>query len=455
MNLISTLLAGLIAFVGPPELVPTPASPVQVAAQIGDERPVRSRVLPSGLRVIVAQDDTLPVAAVVLALDVGMLDDPEDKTGLVHTLAYHLQQGNRELSPGQAVGEAHDAGGLSEMSIGHASIRFSSIVPVAQLDRMLWVESHRLRLPTVNNTLWLKSISNARNDQRPRLLIEQAAVAAAWADPRLAENRRKAGKQLGDLEEQQLIAALDSLTIYPRATLAVVGPESPEKLLERVEKAFVDVPEAARQPETHPAAVPPAPAQGTPPRPVELKRSRGDTFVWPVEPTLRSRVVAQSLCGTLNRQRPSKGESRKTKLRCVFQDDTRFPTLSVRIAGTQDPAADAVAARIKRVADGSDDVELTKQVEKASDQVRADLRRPLELAKRLAVVPADSPANETLTAMLGAQGLTLQDVHEEIAAQFGLESAAALVPAPKKASKGDDGDEQDDASAKPSTRGSG
>lgn len=457
MNPLSTLLAGLLAFVGPPATESAPSAPTTAAAEpIGDRRPVRSKVLPCGLRVIVAQDDSLPVAALVLALDVGMLDDPEGQDGLVHALAYHLHQGNRELSPGQAVGEAHDAGGLSEMAIGHGSIRFSTLVPVAQLDRMLWVESHRLRLPTVNPTLWLKSLSNARNDQRPRLLIELAAVAAAWADPRLAQNRRKASKKLGDLSEQELIAALDSLTIYPRATLAVVGPETPDKLLARVEKAFEKLPEAKRADELHPAA---APATGTPnaqPRTAEVKRARGDSFVWPVEPSLRARVVSQGLCGTLNRQKRSKTEAARAKVRCTFQDDARFPTLSIKIAGYEGEAAAAVAARIERVVDGTDDVELTKQLDVASDLSRSSLRRPFDLAKQLAVLPASASTNASLQDMLGAQALSVDQAKQEIRARFGMESATALVaPTAADEAAADEAseDEAPNGEKAPSTRG--
>jgi hypothetical protein len=65
-----------------------PDAPIEGAAAI-------DAVLPCGVRVIVAEDDTLPVAAVVLAVETGPEDDPSDRPGLVHALAFHLLQGNR------------------------------------------------------------------------------------------------------------------------------------------------------------------------------------------------------------------------------------------------------------------------------------------------------------------------------------------------------------------------
>ncbi|MGB1274503.1 MAG: hypothetical protein ACPG77_02045, partial [Nannocystaceae bacterium] len=93
-------------------------------------------ILPCGLRVLVARDLSLPVAAVVLAIETGSEDDPEPRSGLAHALAYHLMQGNRELAPGEALATAHDGGGMVALSTGSSQIRFESVVPLSRLDAM-------------------------------------------------------------------------------------------------------------------------------------------------------------------------------------------------------------------------------------------------------------------------------------------------------------------------------
>jgi zinc protease len=50
--------------------------------------PLWERTLPSGMRVLVEQDDTASVAGIVLVVDVGSADDPTDKPGLAHTLEH-------------------------------------------------------------------------------------------------------------------------------------------------------------------------------------------------------------------------------------------------------------------------------------------------------------------------------------------------------------------------------
>jgi zinc protease len=50
--------------------------------------PLWERTLPSGIRVVIEQDDTSRVAGVVLLVDSGSVDDPIDKPGLAHTLEH-------------------------------------------------------------------------------------------------------------------------------------------------------------------------------------------------------------------------------------------------------------------------------------------------------------------------------------------------------------------------------
>ncbi|WP_146659498.1 insulinase family protein, partial [Enhygromyxa salina] len=188
-------------------------------------------VLPCGLRVITAKDASLPVAAVVLALELGTRDDPENLPGLIHALAYHLQQGNRELAPGEAIATAHDVGGLAAMAVGVAQVRYESLVPISQLDQQLRVEALRLRAPNTGRELWLKSLSYARSDDRVKPLVPPEAGAVAWQDPGMAHDGRQVVQALGDMLDQGVGAQLSRFYDYRLATLVVVGPDEPQALL--------------------------------------------------------------------------------------------------------------------------------------------------------------------------------------------------------------------------------
>jgi len=356
-------------------------------------------VLPCGLRLIAARDASLPVAAVVLAIEIGTRDDPKNLPGLVHALAYHLQQGNRELAPGEAISTAHDVGGLAAMAVGWAQVRFESLVPLSQLDAQLRVESLRLRAPTIRRELWLKSLSYATNDDAIKHLLPPEAAAEAWQDPGMAHDGRRVGKPLAEIVDQALGAQLSQLYDYRRATLVVVGPDDPSALLARVEPLFDDLPPRPRL--AIPAAETPT-AAGTSPRTIQIPRQSGDSLLWAVPGNPRSRAWAQVLCGTLNRQQRVDSEAPKARVRCTTSDDARRPLLVLRAVGF-DPATGPeplIAGRLARIAAIAEtpeaEPELAALIEaqrlRIETEMEYSLRTPMALATHLASAaePADS-----------------------------------------------------------------
>jgi hypothetical protein len=343
-------------------------------------------ILPCGVRVIAAKDASLPVAAVVLSIEVGTRDDPDKLPGLVHALAYHLQQGNRELAPGEAIATAHDVGGIVGMAVGAAQVRFESLVPISGLDAQLRIEALRLRAPNTGRELWLKSLSYARNDDAVKLVVPREAAAVAWDDPGLEHDGRVVAQALADMLDQSVGAQLARLFDYRGATLVVVGPDDPQALLARVEPLFADLPPRSRK---QPVAVtPPKPVGG--PRVLALPRQNGDSMLWAVPGNPQARAWAQVLCGTLNRQKRGANEAPKARVRCTYADDARRPLLLVRAIG-YDPALGPepmIAERLARVADANAEPELAALIEEQRAHIEQDLayamRAPLELAGYLA-----------------------------------------------------------------------
>jgi hypothetical protein len=385
-----------------PSVEPSPA-PAEPASEEQAPEQILDVALPCGLRVIAAKDASLPVAAVVLSVEVGTRDDPEKQPGLVHALAYHLQQGNRELAPGEAIATAHDAGGIAGMAVGPAQVRFESLVPVSQLDAQLRIEALRLRAPNTGRELWLKSLSYARNDDAVKLVVPREAAAAAWDDPGLDHDGRVVGQALADMLDQAVGAQLARLFDYRNATLVVVGPDDPQALLARVEPLFADLPPRPRK--AIPSATPPKPPAGGP-RVLGLARQAGDSMIWAVPGTPHARAWAQVLCGTLNRQKRTANEPPKSRVRCTYSDDPRRPLLVLRALG-HDPAVGPeplIAERLARVANANAEPELAALIEDQRARIEEDLgfglRAPLDLARYLA------SATEPTTA---AGGLPLRD----------------------------------------------
>jgi hypothetical protein len=416
-----------------PTLTPlTPLNPTATATAVGGT--VVDAVLPCGLRVLTARDLSLPVAAVVLALEVGSEDDPAELPGLVHALAYQLEQGNRELRPAEAIATAQDAGGTYALATGFAQIRFESLIPASRLDPLLWVESQRLRNPTTAPQRWSQALSWAASDERGGSRLRPEALAFVHGAPGLGHDGRVAGKPLGALPEAALVAQLAAKFNYALATLVVVGPEAPERLLARVSPLFADLPAAPRRAPTRgvgPRAVaasagplspgtggaapsdmspkPGAPAPGAlspgtgtpapqgmssgPAATAPLARQRGQTFVWPVPPSAAAGVWATALCRAINRQKKAAEpeEPRRARLTCDYEADVRRGVLILRPGNAEDPQA-FVRARLTRLGPGGADAALLQaQAAIVAQALRLAVRTPAGLARQLAMSAVEVP----------------------------------------------------------------
>ncbi|MCB9750106.1 MAG: insulinase family protein [Myxococcales bacterium] len=361
-------------------------------------------VLPCGLRVLVARDASLPVAAVILALEVGSEDDPPELQGLHHALAYQLLLGSRELRPGELLATVNDAGGITRLATGAAQIRFESLLPVARLDQLLWAESHRMQTVTVTDSTWRRALSWAGDDTRVATTAPREAIAAAHGDVKgLEHDGRRVSPALRKLTPQQVRARLKQSFRYDGATLIVVAPSEPEETLKRVKKAFRELPAQARRVPSRSRATTDAPAPApTPsvdpseasevaaprPRVVAVGRRTTPAFVWPIAGTPRDELAATVLCKVLNSQRRAGDEPRRAKIRCHHELDVRRAALVVWSTGVEDPYA-LVRARVERIAAGRERGAIDRIRGELRANLRHELRTPIELARRLAFAPID------------------------------------------------------------------
>lgn len=384
-----------------PAAAPAEAAPAEPAAAAKVGEVVVDTVLPCGLRVLTVRDMTLPVAAVTLVVETGSEDDPAELPGLVHALAYQVEQGNRELRPGEAIATAQDAGGVYRMASGLAQVRYESVIPMSRLDAVLYVESQRLRFPTANAQRWQQTLGWAASDDRTSSRLRAEALAYVHGSAGLGHDGREAGKGLAAVGEGALAAQLAGKFSYARAVLVVVAPESAEVMQARISPLFADLPQTGHIAPTRvvgprPAGVAvPAPAmvsaEGVAVAPgspvVPLSRQRGFTFVWPVPATAAGGAWAAAVCRAINRQKkgPEPDEPRKARLSCDYEPDPRRGVLLLRPSGVDDPWA-LVRARLARFTPGGVDAGLLQaQAAIVAQGIRLVARTPQGLARLLAM----------------------------------------------------------------------
>jgi zinc protease len=109
--------------------------------------PVREYTYPSGLRVVVEEDDTTPIAGAVLVVEAGSVDDPPGKSGLAHVVEHLLF---RAPSPaGPSLWKTVPRLGASSFNAmtGLEQTTYYAFVPRAALDELVAVLSERMANP--------------------------------------------------------------------------------------------------------------------------------------------------------------------------------------------------------------------------------------------------------------------------------------------------------------------
>ena len=98
--------------------------------------------LDNGLRLVVHQDKTTPLAAINVLYDVGAKDEDENKTGFAH-LFEHLMFGGSKHIPSYDT-PLQNAGGDNNAWISNDLTNYYLTLPASNLETGLWLESDRM-----------------------------------------------------------------------------------------------------------------------------------------------------------------------------------------------------------------------------------------------------------------------------------------------------------------------
>jgi zinc protease len=102
----------------------------------------QKHTLSNGLRVLLHEDPTTPLAVVNVLYDVGSRDETADKTGFAHLFEHLMFGGSVNVPHYDKV--VHHAGGECNAFTSPDITNYYAIVPAANIETALWLESDRM-----------------------------------------------------------------------------------------------------------------------------------------------------------------------------------------------------------------------------------------------------------------------------------------------------------------------
>jgi zinc protease len=106
--------------------------------------PTHVRRLDNGLTVIVREDHSVPVAAVVTHVRAGYFDEPDHVVGISHVLEHMYFKGTERRGPGEIARETKEAGGYLNAGTIYDRTSYYTVLPSASLEQALDIQADAL-----------------------------------------------------------------------------------------------------------------------------------------------------------------------------------------------------------------------------------------------------------------------------------------------------------------------
>ena len=218
--------------------------------------PLRYETLDNGLRVVLAEDHTVPTATVAVYYGVGYRNEPRGRTGFAHLFEHLFFTGSEHLPEPIFYYFISGMGGIANGTTRLDFTSYFGVVPANALDAYLWAEADRMATPTINRQGFQRERDVVRNEIFVNV-ENQPYGDWEWIDLPMAanENWHNAHNFYGDLSDLDAATVEDARAFFeqyytPRnAVLVVAGSFDTDDTLTMIDRFFGDIPAGPNLPE--------------------------------------------------------------------------------------------------------------------------------------------------------------------------------------------------------------
>lgn len=216
---------------------------------------IESRVLPNGLRVVIAPDAAAPVVTVGVYYKIGFRLEPQGRSGFAHLFEHMMFQGSANAPKMQHIKLINSSGGVLNGSTHYDVTNYFEAVPSNALERVLWLEADRMRALQVDD----ENLKNQRDVVKEEVrvnVLNQPYGGFPWLDlpPVAFRNWANAHNFYGDFADLDAASLVDVQTFFKtyyapnNAVLLMLGDVKPEEGFALAERYYASIPAGAPPP---------------------------------------------------------------------------------------------------------------------------------------------------------------------------------------------------------------
>ena len=228
----------------------------QTTKQVKIKKPLipvsRDVTLDNGLRLVISEDRSVPVASVVLIYDVGSRDEVKGKSGFAHLFEHMMFEGSENVAKGEYFKYIQAAGGLLNASTHSDFTDYFEKLPSNKIEMAFWLESDRMKSLKVNEKNFKNQLDTVKEEKRLRIDNQPYMPAALEAEELIFDNWANAHPTIGYFEDLESSSVKDVQKFFDtyycpnNCVIAVVGDVDSDKIEKQVRKYFGPI---ARRPD--------------------------------------------------------------------------------------------------------------------------------------------------------------------------------------------------------------
>jgi predicted Zn-dependent peptidase len=210
--------------------------------------PLQQFTLANGLRVILCEDNAVPVVSVALYYDVGSRNEKFGRTGFAHLFEHMMFQGSENVPKAAHFQHIFNAGGTMNGTTSTERTNYYETLPASHLPLALWLESDRMRSLKVTQ----ENLDNQRNavQEEKRLRYDNQPYVNAFLriNELIFKNPANAHSTIGSMEDLDAATIEDVQEFFRiyyapnNAVLTIVGDFESAEATAQVRKYFEGIP---------------------------------------------------------------------------------------------------------------------------------------------------------------------------------------------------------------------
>ena len=220
--------------------------------------------LSNGLRVILSEDHSTPIAHVAVWYHVGSKNERPGRTGFAHLFEHMMFKGSQNVQPDSHTSYIASIGGRSNAYTTEDETVFWQTFPAQYLPQILWLEADRMATLRIDEEAFKREREVVKEERRMRIenqpygrlseiIFDNAFTTHPYKHPTIGSMADLEAASVADVREFHNI-----FYVPANATLTIVGDFDPAQTVQMVNQYFGRVPKAARP---VPRDIPKEPAQ--------------------------------------------------------------------------------------------------------------------------------------------------------------------------------------------------